>query len=147
MTRYCASGARSHFAPSSIPHNKCFKNLQNCIKQGSVSALRAPQGQSRLQNTHTSAMDANLYLANRNIAFYIRIHQEFIKIIKKRVHGIAHQKLIFDVQPHAPFSIRNIFILKYDMNLYELFFHLQQPYQRAWSRLKLLAIRYSNGWA
>ena len=51
MTRYCASGARSHFAPSSIPHNKCFKNLQNCIKQGSVSALRAPQGQSRFQNT------------------------------------------------------------------------------------------------
>ena len=41
---------------------------------GSVSALRAPQGQSRLQNTHTSAMNANLYLANRNIAFYIRIH-------------------------------------------------------------------------
>ena len=74
MTRYCASGARSHFAPSSIPHTKCFKNLQNCIKQGSVSALRAPQGQSRLRNTHTSAMNANLYLANRNIAFYIRIH-------------------------------------------------------------------------
>ena len=74
MTRYCASGARSHFTPSSIPHNKFFKNLQNCIKQGSVSALRAPQGQSRLQNTHTSAMNANLYLANRNIAFYIRIH-------------------------------------------------------------------------
>ncbi len=28
MTRYCASGARSHFTPSSIPHTKCFKNLQ-----------------------------------------------------------------------------------------------------------------------
>ena len=28
MTRYCASGARSHFSPSSIPHTKCFKNLQ-----------------------------------------------------------------------------------------------------------------------
>ena len=48
MTRYCASGARSHFPTSSIPHNKCFKNLQNCIKEESVSALRAPQGQSRL---------------------------------------------------------------------------------------------------
>lgn len=74
MTRYCASGARSHFFPSSIPRTKRYKNLQNCIKERSVSALRAPQDQSRLQNTHTPTMNANLYLANRNIAFYIRIH-------------------------------------------------------------------------
>ena len=60
MTRYYASGARSRFFPHLFHTISTIRIYKDFKKERSVSALRAPQGQSRLQNTHTSAMNANL---------------------------------------------------------------------------------------